>query len=180
MRALVFIFMMFSMSAYARIGMGEIFFETPYGHTICDCDPYPEVPVLVGWEDTLNNLETWYFYRNHIVGIGEGYYFIFNEMTEEYSLFTDEILWNNAIARKNLKPFYTVWLTMQDSPESFYFLLFLNSFLLLPFALMIIAVVIFLSIKRVLIWDKTTWLVTLGICSLIALFFFFSLNVHSF
>ena len=62
--------------------MVETIFDTPGGHMICDCDPYSKTPVLVGWDDTINLLDKWCFYHNHIVGHGADYFFIFNEATE--------------------------------------------------------------------------------------------------
>ena len=133
-----------TMQGICRVGMGENNFSTPGGHIICDCDPYDQTPVLVGHEDKIHKIEKFYFYKNHIIGYGPDYFFIFNEVTNQADLFGVESQWQQSITAKNLKPvLYTNWLNVTDSPETFllitYFWSMMASPLLLPI-LMIAAV----------------------------------------
>lgn len=89
--------------------------NTPGNHGICHCDPYSdeETPVLIG-QDSLKNLQRWYFYRGFVVGEGKNYWFIFNEKTEIVQVFHSKEKWEIEINKKNLKPHFTRWLTLAD------------------------------------------------------------------
>ncbi len=41
--------------------MGEIHVSTPNGHVLCDCDPYDNTPVLIGYQDSITLLDPWDF-----------------------------------------------------------------------------------------------------------------------
>jgi hypothetical protein len=136
--AILFVIFLFGLvEANARTGMGEIQFKTPGGHIICDCDPYTETPVLIGFESSIKNLERWYFYKNHIIGSGKKYYFIFNETTKHLQLFQDEETWQHAIVQQHLAPFFTRWLNISDSIEALYTTLVLGMFIWIPLILII-------------------------------------------
>lgn len=134
-----------------RVGMGESHFETPGGHTICDCDPYrsDQTPVLIGHEKRLHNLEEFYFYKNHIIGYGKEYYFVFNENTEQTDLFQTEREWKQIVSEKGLKPaIYTNWLDISDSPATFLLIAFLWGMIAAPILLLILIVVMIELIRR--------------------------------
>ncbi len=156
---------------YARVGLAEIIFTTPGGHTICHCDPYP---------DKLTQLEKWYFYHNTIVGKGKNYYFIFDEGKEQLQLFDHQEQWQRALEKQQLKPFFTRWLDLSDSPDSFLFFLFLTSFVSVPFVFLLFVVLLFLTIKKKIAWNKKALFVSSGIIVFIALSVLSALYVQSF
>ena len=162
----------------ARVGMGEINFNTPGGHVICDCDPYPETPVLVGFESSIKNLQEWYFYKNHIVGYGKGYYFIFNEVTGDLQYFKNKDTWEQAITNQNIKPFFTRWLNISDSIEALYAIIFLGMFIWIPLIL-IIAIGIFIYF-HVTGFNKRKLIVAGFLLFIIAIVILYHVNIHSF
>ncbi|MDB5257077.1 MAG: hypothetical protein JWM14_1772 [Chitinophagaceae bacterium] len=178
--AILFIIVNSSLS-FARIGLAEISFTTPGGHTICHCDPYndEEVPVLIGW-DKLHQLETWYFYHDAIVGKGNGYYFIFQEDVKNLQIYDNEEKWQLTIDQWHLRPFYTRWMDLGDSPDNFLFMLYMTSIVSVPLILLLFIVIIILSIKKQIIWNKKTIVISAGIIGLIALFLFSKFYVNSF
>ncbi|MFD0997929.1 hypothetical protein ACFQ21_01385 [Ohtaekwangia kribbensis] len=164
--------------AYARVGMGEIQFKTPGGHVICDCDPYSETPVLIGFESSIKNLKEWYFYKNHIIGFGKNYYFIFNETTNQPQLFQDKETWRQAIAQQQLKPFFTRWLDISDSIEARYTIIVLGMFIWIPIVLIIgIGSFIFFYVTG---FNKRRAIAGVLTLFTIAVVMLYLINVHSF
>lgn len=166
------------MEAYARIGMGEVQFKTPGGHIICDCDPYSETPVLVGFESSIKKLDTWYFYKNHIIGFGKNYYFIFNETTNSLQLFQDGETWQHAIAQQHLTPFFTRWLDISDSIEALYTILVLGMFIWIPLILIIgTACFMFFYITGL---SKRKVVISLLLLFTVTIIFIYRINIYSF
>lgn len=174
----IFLFFFSPFLIFARAGFSEIFFETPGGHIICHCDPYSssQTPILIGFEK-LEKLDKWYFYRNHVIGFGNNYYFIFNESTLSIQYFKDVKQWHNAIIKQRLKPIiYTRWLNLSDSPEEFKFAIVVIAILAFPFALIVVIILSFLHYRRIIIWGKNSFRI-LWLCFLLFVLYYIS-NVH--
>ncbi len=132
-----------------RVGMGETYFQTPGGHVICDCDPYKQPPVLVGQEDKIHSLEAFYFYRNHIIGYGPGYYFIFNEENGQTDLFRAQSQWQQSIRARDLRPvLYTNWLSIADAPENFLVMGFVLGLMASPVLLPVLVITVLQLLRR--------------------------------
>lgn len=143
MRILLTIFLLtFAHLSYARVGMGETTFKTPYGHEISDCDPYKETPVLIGYENKIKSLKEWYFYKGHIVGKGQSYYFIFNEYKDYLQYFESETEWQSAIKQQSLSPFYIRWLDITDSIDNLFLIILFASPILIIFLIVVIWTVV--------------------------------------
>ena len=167
-----------SVNVEARIGIAEISFDTPGGHVICDCDPYTDPPVLVGFESSLKNLEKWYFYKKHIVGYGKGYYFIFNEVTTNLQHFENKSTWEEAILNQNLKPSFTRWLEISDSIEALYAIIFLGAFIWIPLILIIfISVITYFYVTK---FSKRKLIIAGLLLLTTAIGILYRINVHSF
>jgi hypothetical protein len=162
--------------------MGEVYFQTPGGHTICDCDPYraDQTPVLVGQEDKLHNIEAFYFYKQHIIGYGPGYYFIFDEPVGRVALFNAKSQWQQAIVAKNLNPvLYTNWLEADDSPETFLLIVFLWGILASPFILLILVIVAIGLVRRRISVSRRFLFRTCSVVLILALLAAGQLNIYS-
>lgn len=165
-------------NAKGRIGMGEIQFKTPGGHIICDCDPYLETPVLIGFESSVKKLKKWYFYRNYIIGYGKDYYFILNEGTEKLQLFKKKVNWQQAISNQNLKPFFTRWLDISDSTEAIYAVIILGMFIWIPLVLVFcIGCFIFFYATG---FDKRKFIIGALFLFTMAITLLYRINIHSF
>ncbi len=165
-------------NAKARVGMGEIQFQTPGGHIICDCDPYAETPVLIGFESSIKNLQKWYFYREYIIGYGKNYYFIFNEATSKLLIFKEKETWQQAISRQNLKPFFTRWLDISDSIETLYTVIVLGMFIWVPLLLVLcIGGFIFFYATE---FNKRKSIIGVLLLFAITITLLYRINIHSF
>jgi hypothetical protein len=137
--------LIFSTQALARAGLAESFFTTPGGYTICWCDPYTDdqLPVLstnkgIRHNEPLYNVAKFYFYKNHVIGTGKNYFFVFDELTETVQTFKNKLDWKKYISTHTLNPLVTQWLDISDTPFFFnpsysliVFLLIITSLLLL-------------------------------------------------
>ncbi|RZJ68235.1 MAG: hypothetical protein EOO50_02110 [Flavobacterium sp.] len=160
-----------STAANARVGLAEIFFETPGGHTICHCDPYPDAqtPILIGF-DKLERLEKWYFYRDHIIGKGTGYYFVFDEKSEEYKTFKNESDWKKVIEDQNLEPIVTRWFDLSDSPQDWFFLLVITAVFTVPIIIAILIVIGILFLRKKILWARRLLFFTAAVLLIFSLF----------
>lgn len=155
-KIILFGFLLFSICSFSRAGFSETFFSTPGGHTICNCDPYSnnQTPILIGFE-RLEKLDKWYFYKNNIVGKGTGYFFIFDESSEEIQYFKDEKLWKKVIDEQNIEPiFFTRWISLRDSPDDFLFGIVILVIISSPILIGLIIVLWILTYKKIIIWTK--------------------------
>lgn len=138
-----------TLPGFCRVGMGETYFQTPGGHIICDCDPYSRTPVLVGQENKIYNIDKFYFFKNHIIGYGPGYYFIFNEATGQTSLFHAQSQWQHSIKARDLKPvLYTNWLSIADAPENFLVMGFFLGLMASPILLPVLVITVVQLLRR--------------------------------
>lgn len=142
--------------------------------------PYVDTPVLVGYEKTINSLVRWYFSRDHIVGQGKDYYFIFDEITNTLQYFNSQGEWEKAVKLKQLEPFYTRWCTISDSPDSFVLAIVLSSFTTVPIFLIVLCVIIWMTYTKTIIWTKKTWFVFLATVLALSFLLLCRLNIHSF
>ncbi|MDF2456390.1 MAG: hypothetical protein K0R51_2383 [Cytophagaceae bacterium] len=172
---------MLSHLCQARVGLAEIFFTTPGGHIICHCDPYSDeqTPAMIGW-DQLQQLEKWYFYRDAVVGKGKGYYFIFIEDIKNLKIYKDEARWQSGIDQFHVRPFYTRWLDLYDSPDDFLFMLYMTSFVWAPVLLLILVTVALLTFKKQIRWNKKGILITFSCVLLFLIFIYLKFNLKSF
>lgn len=169
------IFLLMPFLGFSRAGFAEVVFETPGGHTICNCDPYSseQTPILIGFEK-LEKLDKWYFYKNNIIGKGAGYYFIFNESRHIIQYFKTEKLWKRAIIIQNLEPFFiTRWLSLKDSPDEFLFAIILLVIFSSPFFLILIIGFWILTYKKVIVWTKSKMKV-IGLIFILGLLYIFT------
>lgn len=177
--ALATVILMLSFTrAESRVGMSEIQFKTPGGHIICDCDPYTETPVLTGYDSSVKNLREWYFYKNHIIGYGDGYYFIFDEARDKLQVFKDKADWEQAILSQHLKPVFIRWLDISDSIEAFYAAIVYGMIIWIPLIFVIgIAGFMFFYVKG---FNKRK-LIVVGLLLLsVIMALLYRTNIHSF
>ena len=170
MRRLITILYIITVSnlAYSRAGFAEESFQTPGGHEICWCDPYDSevLPVLIGWEDTIPNIEEFYFYKDHIIGYSKIRFFIFNEKTENIQVFNNRKDWNKSIDLLDLKPNKEKWLTLSDNKNNVDFGIAILVFMSLPLWL-ILLIIFIVQLARKKITKKIILYILLGIVLII-------------
>ena len=133
----VFLFL-FCRYSWATVGFAESVFITPGKHTICACDNVIDAnqPSIIGFENEIPRISTFYFYKNNIIGETDSLFFIFNESNEQLKVFSNEEKWTQTIKQSNLKPFLTRWLNMNDSPDDIFLAIILSSVVTLPLSLL--------------------------------------------
>lgn len=137
----------------ARMGLSETNFQTPGGHTICDCDNMVDyelyAPSILGFEQKIPRITDFYFYNNHIVGYSDSLFFIFDETTATLMTYTERMAWETARSERQLHPFLTRWLTIHDNPQDKLLIFLFLSYLLVPLSLVFVYFYVKIGFKAV-------------------------------
>lgn len=97
---------------YAGIGLADWSAKTPGSNEI---NNFSGNAIYLKNGDQIDNLNRWFFYKNHIIGekdtiytpVNEARYFVVDETTFKIDTFLNKDVWTNYLAEKNLKP--KVW-----------------------------------------------------------------------